>query len=124
MTAEPHTPPPNGPRRRALRLPRKEWRPEDYGPERILWAVALVTGISAESLRGTRRKFARERQLCAYLIFEKCQSLNLIKIGRFLDRDRTTVVHSQHVTEQRLARDPELRAVCDRVLAVLDGGTG
>ena len=80
--------------------------------------VAQVHGVSIGDLRGRRqsRTYTHPRQMAFYLA-ASLTGKSHPEIGRFFDRDHTTVLHGVRAFGDRMARDPELMALTRRIEA-------
>ncbi|GEM_PF-6006186 len=76
----------------------------------IAQAVAEAYGISVEDLKGRRihKGHARPRQHAMYLMAQYSH-LSLPMIGRFFDRDHTTVLHGVRAHERRMAESGHIQ---------------
>ena len=92
--------------RLAAKVPRPA-QPPDKGPHRpmrrILEAVADVSGVSEFFLLSSRRSraLARPRHIAMYLCCERTR-FSLPEIGRFFDRDHTSVMHARRTIQAAL----------------------
>ena len=87
----------------------------------IMSAVSKVSGISEESLSGSRRNrsVARPRQLALYLSTTLLTHRSFPEIGKFYNKDHTTVIHARKKVEELLETDPDFaetkRLVCEEL---------
>ena len=102
-------------------IPQDHFEPEAFPMRTIATAVAEETDMTIEALRGRRRslRFARPRQLAMWLICKMCQGRSYPQIGKFFNRDHTTVIHAHRKIDELIFVDLELRALRDRVLTRL-----
>ena len=90
----------------------------------ILAAVSRASGVGVREMLGMRRRdtFVKARQMAAYLAC-RLTALSLPQIGRALDRDHTTVMHSDARVSARLAAGCAGTAALERAaLAALGAG--
>lgn len=92
-----------------------------YTMAEVLAAVARTTGLSAEAIRGKRRteKMCGARHLAVLLICDLCPEKSLTQIGRFLNRDHTTIIHGRKAALRRLDHDPAFRQAYDKTMGAL-----
>jgi chromosomal replication initiator protein len=75
-------------------------------PDRIVDVVAAHYGITREQLKSKRRtnSVALPRQVAMFLM-RRLTTLSLAEIGRFFDRDHTTVIHACSKIERLMKED-------------------
>lgn len=80
--------------------------------------VANVHEITINDLRGRKKSppYAHPRQMAFYLAIS-LTGKSYPEIGRFFDRDHTTVMSGVRAFEARKAKDPELMALTQRIEA-------
>ena len=85
-------------------------------PESIVLVVGTHYGITREQLKGKRRtnSVALPRQVAMYLM-RRQTTLSLSEIGRFFDRDHTTVIHACEKIERLRAADRQMRDNVERL---------
>jgi chromosomal replication initiator protein len=85
-------------------------------PESIVLVVGTHYGITREQLKGKRRtnSVALPRQVAMYLM-RRMTTLSLSEIGRFFDRDHTTVIHACDKIERLRAADRQMRDNVERL---------
>ncbi len=85
-------------------------------PESIVHVVAQHYGITREQLKGKRRtaSVALPRQLALFLM-RRQPTLSLSEIGRFFDRDHTTVIHACDKIERLRVTDRQMRDTIERL---------
>jgi chromosomal replication initiator protein len=85
-------------------------------PESIVHIVAAHYGITREQLKGKRRtnSVALPRQIAMFLM-RRMTTLSLSEIGRFFDRDHTTVIHACDKIERLRAADRQMRDTVERL---------
>jgi chromosomal replication initiator protein len=79
--------------------------------------VAAETGVSVEAIRSISRRthHVRARQIVMFVLRNQWGA-SLPKIGRFLGRDHTTVLHGVRQVEQHPIRfEPEISRVLEAV---------
>lgn len=85
-------------------------------PEKIVFAVAKQLQISVNDLMGKSQKqecsFAR--QLSMFLLRKKL-NMPFLKIGKFFDRDHSTVISSINLIEKKLIEKPEILSAIDLI---------
>jgi chromosomal replication initiator protein len=79
-------------------------------PESIVHVAATHYGITRDQLKGKRRtnSVALPRQMAMYLM-RRMTTLSLSEIGRFFDRDHTTVIHACEKIERLRVVDRTMR---------------
>ena len=84
----------------------------------IMRAVCRAYYISGADLTGPRRarQYARPRQVCMYLIRERCPHMSLPMIGRIMNRDHTTIMHGLERVQDLLETAPEFRKYMQRAV--------
>jgi len=82
----------------------------------ILQAVAKAYNISVDDLRGRGRtkNMAEARQLVAYFL-RKINDLSYPAIGRIMERDHTTAIHSYNKISHDVETKPKFRALVDQL---------
>jgi chromosomal replication initiator protein len=92
-------------------------------PDAIVLAVASHYGITREQLKGKRRtnSVALPRQVAMYLM-RRQTTLSLAEIGRFFDRDHTTVIHACSKIERLTAEDRPTRDTVVRLAEDIQEG--
>jgi chromosomal replication initiator protein len=92
-------------------------------PDAIVLAVASHYGITREQLKGKRRtnSVALPRQVAMYLM-RRQTTLSLSEIGRFFDRDHTTVIHACSKIERLLAEDRTMKDTVERLAEDIQEG--
>lgn len=85
----------------------RSWLPEleiQITPEEIISATAIAYGVFSKDIPAwsRRRQVVAARQISCYLLHELA-GLSYPRIGRLVDRDHTTVMHSCRRVEQRMA---------------------
>ena len=85
-------------------------------PEAIVHVAASHYGITREQLKGKRRtnSVALPRQMAMYLM-RRMTTLSLSEIGRFFDRDHTTVIHACEKIERLRVVDRTMRETVERL---------
>jgi chromosomal replication initiator protein len=85
-------------------------------PETIVHVVAQHYGITREQLKGKRRtaSVALPRQM-AMSLMRRQTTLSLSEIGRFFDRDHTTVIHACDKIERLKVTDRQMRDTVERL---------
>jgi chromosomal replication initiator protein len=85
-------------------------------PESIVLVVGTHYGITREQLKGKRRtnSVALPRQMAMYLM-RRQTTLSLSEIGRFFDRDHTTVIHACEKIERLRGADRTMRDTVERL---------
>ncbi len=85
-------------------------------PETIVHIVAQHYGITREQLKGKRRtaSVALPRQM-AMSLMRRQTTLSLSEIGRFFDRDHTTVIHACDKIERLKVTDRQMRDTVERL---------
>jgi chromosomal replication initiator protein len=85
-------------------------------PESIVHIVDAHYGITREQLKGKRRtnSVALPRQIAMFLM-RRMTTLSLSEIGRFFDRDHTTVIHACDKIERLRAADRQMRDTVERL---------
>ena len=75
----------------------------------ILRVVSEDFGVSPCDIKGPRRhsSVALPRQVSCWLAY-KSSNLSTTAIGRHLNRDHTTVIHSYQTIDRRITKDPKL----------------
>ena len=85
--------------------------PANAGAEDVLAAVARVTGVQVDALKGRQRdrRTAHARRLAMYLLREEA-GLPSTKVGEALGgKDHSTVLYAQKRLEESIDSDPSLR---------------
>jgi chromosomal replication initiator protein len=92
-------------------------------PEAIVLAVASHYGITREQLKGKRRtnSVALPRLVAMYLM-RRLTTLSLSEIGRFLDRDPTTVILACSKIERLLVQDRPMKDSIERLAEDIQEG--
>jgi chromosomal replication initiation ATPase DnaA len=72
------------------------------GMRRIAMAVAARHGVSLAQMRGPQRRFARARQE-AFALLRATGHFSLPQIGRWFNKDHTTVLFGARAHERRTA---------------------
>ena len=92
-------------------------------PDAIVLVVATHYGITRDQLKGKRRtnSVALPRQIAMYLM-RRQTTLSLSEIGRFFDRDHTTVIHACGKIERLLAEDRTMRERIERLAEDIQEG--
>jgi len=92
-------------------------------PEAIVSVVGGHYGITREQLKGKRRtnSVALPRQIAMYLM-RRQTTLSLSEIGRFFDRDHTTVIHACSKIERLLVEDRPMRDSIERLAEDIQEG--
>lgn len=89
-------------------------------PEKIVFAVAKQLHISVNELMGKSQKqecsFAR--QLSMFLLRKKL-AMPFLKIGRFFDRDHSTVISSINLIEKKVKENPEILSSLEMIESIL-----
>ncbi len=77
--------------------------------EAVLMTICKVTGLSDGELRSRQRarRLARPRQVACFLM-SRVSSRSLMEIGRFMNRDHTTVMHANRTVREKLDAGDEL----------------
>ncbi|MEP7028021.1 MAG: helix-turn-helix domain-containing protein, partial [Candidatus Eisenbacteria bacterium] len=85
-------------------------------PDAIVHVVSGHYGITREQLKGKRRtnSVALPRQVAMFLM-RRQTTLSLSEIGRFFDRDHTTVIHACSKIERLMIEDRMMRESIDRL---------
>ncbi len=85
-------------------------------PESIVHVAATHYGITREQLKGKRRtnSVALPRQMAMFLM-RRMTTLSLSEIGRFFDRDHTTVIHACEKIERLRIADRTMRDTVERL---------
>jgi chromosomal replication initiator protein len=91
-------------------------------PESIVLIVGTHYGITREQLKGKRRtnSVALPRQMAMYLM-RRQTTLSLSEIGRFFDRDHTTVIHACEKIERLRGADRTMRDTVERLAESIQG---
>lgn len=78
----------------------------------VMRVVCSVCGIDPRSIfsDSKQRYFSRRRAMVASIIREICPQCSLPMIGRFLNRDHTTIMHAMRKFPIYLENDPDLAA--------------
>lgn len=86
----------------------------------VILAVSEEMGVDVDDILGRSRlaEVVEARQLVAYLLGID-YGLDAAVIGRVLDRDRSTVLHSIQKTRRRLRLETTLLERLERIRAVL-----
>lgn len=95
----------------ALKLPEDDIRPPVLVAMRdVMEVVCAVTGYRAPKIRSPRRgkHLSKRRHMVMMLIDRLCPKRSLPEIGRFMDRDHTTVMHALRSFPGALEDDPDL----------------
>ncbi len=89
----------------------------------IAGAVADLTDITVAEMQGRRKSlgWVRPRQLAMYLMQEIRPDLYLTDIGRFFNRDHTTVIHAIAVTKKLLSESVDWHDIHERARAAVTG---
>jgi chromosomal replication initiator protein len=92
-------------------------------PDAIVTVVSNHFGITRDQLKGKRRtnSVALPRQIAMHLM-RRQTTLSLSEIGRFFDRDHTTVIHACDKIERLRGSDRTMRDAIDRLAETLQGG--
>ncbi len=92
-------------------------------PDAIVLVVASHYGITRDQLKGKRRtnSVALPRQIAMYLM-RRQTTLSLSEIGRFFDRDHTTVIHACSKIERLVAEDRRMRDTIERLAEDIQEG--
>ncbi len=92
-------------------------------PDRIVEVVAAHYGITREQLKSKRRtnSVALPRQVAMYLM-RRQTTLSLAEIGRFFDRDHTTVIHACAKIERLMKSDRIVHDAIERLAEEIQGG--
>jgi chromosomal replication initiator protein len=92
-------------------------------PDSIVLVVAAHYGNTRDQLKGKRRtnSVALPRQIAMYLM-RRQTTLSLSEIGRFFDRDHTTVIHACSKIERLLAEDRTMRDTIERLAEDIQEG--
>jgi len=92
-------------------------------PEAIVNVVAGHYGITREQLKGKRRtnSVALPRQVAMFLM-RRQTTLSLAEIGRFFDRDHTTVIHACTKIERLMKEDRVVKDTIERLADEVQGG--
>lgn len=101
--------------------------PQPPGPsqshqiEAIIGAVCVVLHLSREDLLSAKRTpdVTRGRHLAMYICRQRTD-LSLAEIGRFFDRDHTTVLHAIRNVSRRLQPSTDIHRAVEKVEALLD----
>lgn len=90
----------------------------------VLHFVARATGISIEEITGRSRSKtnACARHVAAYVLREH-RHMSYPEIGKVLDRDHTTVMHSIESMEERHLKDDHVRSIYERVVSNIENAT-
>jgi len=85
--------------------------------------VAARYGITRDQLKGKRRtnSVALPRQIAMYLM-RRQTTLSLSEIGRFFDRDHTTVIHACSKIERLMAEDRTMKDTIERLAEDIQEG--
>jgi len=85
-------------------------------PDAIVLVTAAHYGITRDQLKSKRRtnSVALPRQIAMFLM-RRQTTLSLSEIGRFFDRDHTTVIHACSKIERLMAEDKPMRETIDRL---------
>ena len=85
-------------------------------PDSIVLVTAAHYGITREQLKGKRRtnSVALPRQVAMFLM-RRMTTLSLSEIGRFFDRDHTTVIHACEKIERLRVVDRTMRETVERL---------
>jgi len=92
-------------------------------PDRIVDVVAGHYGITREQLKSKRRtnSVALPRQVAMYLM-RRQTTLSLAEIGRFFDRDHTTVIHACAKIEGLMRTDKTMKDAIERLGETVQNG--
>jgi chromosomal replication initiator protein len=92
-------------------------------PDRIVHLVAGHYGITRDQLKGKRRtnSVALPRQIAMYLM-RRQTTLSLSEIGRFFDRDHTTVIHACDKIQRLRVTDRQMHDTVERLALVVQEG--
>ena len=82
---------------------------EGFACEAILSTICKVTGLTVEMLRGRQRArhIVRTRQVACFLM-SRLSTRSLMEIGRFMNRDHTTVMHANQTVREKIDAGDEL----------------
>ena len=85
-------------------------------PDHIVDVVAAHYGITREQLKSKRRtnSVALPRQVAMFLM-RRQTTLSLAEIGRFFDRDHTTVIHACSKIERLMREDRMMKDAIERL---------
>jgi len=92
-------------------------------PDAIVQVTAARYGITRDQLKGKRRtnSVALPRQIAMYLM-RRQTTLSLSEIGRFFDRDHTTVIHACSKIERLMAEDRTMKDTIERLAEDIQEG--
>ena len=92
-------------------------------PDAIVLVVASHYGITRDQLKGKRRtnSVALPRQIAMFLM-RRQTTLSLSEIGRFFDRDHTTVIHACSKIERLTAEDRMMKDAVERLAEDIQEG--
>ncbi len=82
---------------------------EGFVCEAILSTICQVTDLTVEMLRSRQRirYVARTRQVACFLM-SRLSTRSTVEIGRFMNRDHTTVMHANRTVREKLDAGDEL----------------
>lgn len=85
--------------------------------------VSRMTGVSVEAMRGPRRmaNISKARHVACY-VAHKVKGRSLPRVGQYLNRDHTTVLHGVKRITREMQGDHELAALVAAVSIVATGG--
>ncbi|ANK79414.1 MAG: hypothetical protein TEF_00375 [Rhizobiales bacterium NRL2] len=88
---------------------------------RIAERTAVVCGVDLYCMLSSRKAHdvAEARQIAAYVIWRRLGK-SMPEIGRFFDRDHTTILHAVHKIELAIEDRPEVAAVVDALMSDSD----
>lgn len=85
----------------------------------IVEAVCEITGVHRRELLSVFRDHVLiEARHCVCVIARHEAGRSYPEIGRFLDRDHTTILYAVRTWSSKVARQPHLRTVQDRATAL------
>ena len=94
----------------------REERARRPSAEKILQEVSAYYNVDAEKVKGKARSkdVAFPRQMAMYMMRQLSQ-MSMPDIGKFFDRDHTTVLYGLERVETSLREDPQLQNVVDDI---------
>ena len=89
----------------------------------VMAAISEATGIPASAVIGPRRPgpIVNARHMAYYLMLEFCTHASAVMIGRYMNRDHSTVLYGAKKYAARRDLDDGLRAAEDRARAIMEG---
>jgi hypothetical protein len=90
----------------------------------VMVAISEATGIPASAVTGPRRPapIVNARHMAYYLMLEFCTHASAVMIGRYMNRDHSTVLYGARKYAARRDLDDAQRVVEDRARAIMGDG--